>query len=122
MSILSPATGYGDFKVIDDATRLEIENWLWVDDTDLKYEVLNYPARWPFHGQSTVIFTVSAVAVNHAAREIHVNTPQPIVLSITLGKTPREASACDECCEESTCRRIGQCMRYRCAFGCVDAP
>jgi hypothetical protein len=52
MSILSPITGYAGFKVIDDATQIEILNWEWVDDQELEYEVLDYPARFPFHGRA----------------------------------------------------------------------
>lgn len=30
--------------------------------------------------------------------------------------------ACDVCRQDATCRRIGSCVRYRCAFGSVDKP
>jgi hypothetical protein len=120
MSILSAVTGYVGFKVIDDATHSELTQVTWVDDVKLEYEVFR-PDHSIFGWKASIV-KVSAVSVNHAAREIHVNTPQPIMLSITLGNQPREASACDECCEESACRRIGQCMRYRCAFGECNKP
>jgi hypothetical protein len=35
--------------------------------------------------------------------------------------TPR-AQPCDECTDCARCSRIGQCLRYRCAFGEVDKP
>jgi hypothetical protein len=40
MSILSHATGYVGFKVIDDAANAEVKNVTWVDDVNLEYEVL----------------------------------------------------------------------------------
>jgi hypothetical protein len=73
-------------------------------------------------GPYSDVVKVTAVIVNHAAREIHVNTPQPIMLSITLGNPPREPSACDECTDDSSCKRIGQCLRFKCAFGEVAKP
>jgi hypothetical protein len=122
MSILSAVTGYVGFRVIDDAANAEVKNVTWVDDVNLEYEVLLPPASIYALGPYSDVIKVSAVSVNHAAREIHVNTPQPVMLSITLGKTPREASACDECCEENSCKRIGQCLRFKCAFGEVAKP
>jgi hypothetical protein len=124
MTILSRATGYDGFKVIDDATNTPVENVTWVDDVALEYEIFRKQAHYSLVTSiwGMEIVKVSAVTVNHAAREIHVNQPQPVVLSITLGKTPREPSACDECCEEGSCKRIGQCLRFKCEFGSVDKP
>jgi hypothetical protein len=122
MSIYSQLNGYADYKVIDDAARVEIGNWLWVDDKDLEYEVLWYPARPPFHGAYTDIRKVSAVSVNHAAQEIHVNTPQPVVLTIMVGQAAKREEPCDECCDESACRRCNQCLRFKAPFGEVALP
>jgi hypothetical protein len=33
-----------------------------------------------------------------------------------------EVKQCDECTDGARCSRIGQCLRYRCAFGEVDKP
>jgi hypothetical protein len=30
--------------------------------------------------------------------------------------------ACDTCADDASCRRIGQCLRYKCEFGKVDKP
>jgi hypothetical protein len=97
--------------MIDDATRSRDCGWTWVDDVSLEYEAC---ARNGWGARPDAIVKVSAVSVNHAAREIHVNTPQPVMLSITLGKTPREASACDECCEEAPVGASGSACGYRC--------
>jgi hypothetical protein len=122
MSILSPVTGYVGYKVIDDATRLEIQRVLWVDDVALEYQTVKQPAYHPYGGLDTDVVKVTAVTVNHAAREIHVNTPQPIVLSISVGTPERVLRACGECCQEATCRRTDYCARYRCGFGQEDKP
>jgi hypothetical protein len=96
MSILSVWNGYADFKVIDDATRAEIAGFTWVDDVRLEYEAYVLPARYGCNGGlATEIVKVSAVSVNHAAREIHVNTPQPIMLTVTVGAPVRAVRACD---------------------------
>jgi hypothetical protein len=133
MSVLSAQTGYGLYKVIDDATGKEIEAILWVDDVDLEYAAV-WKGGWcgSFNFQTGVSITrktgdtyiekVTAVSVNHTAREIHVNTPQPVVLTITVGHAKPQQGACDECCDESACQRINQCLRYRCCYGEVSKP
>jgi hypothetical protein len=35
---------------------------------------------------------------------------------------PRSPAACDECTNEGSCKRIGQCLRFKCAFGEVAKP
>jgi hypothetical protein len=35
---------------------------------------------------------------------------------------PRSPATCDECTNESSCKRIGQCLRFKCAFGSVNKP
>jgi hypothetical protein len=123
MSILSVWNGYADFKVIDDATRAEIAGFTWVDDVRLEYEAYVLPARYGCNGGlATEIVKVSAVSVNHAAREIHVNTPQPIMLTVTVGAPVRAVRACTECRQEETCRRIDYCAAYRCGFGRDEKP
>jgi hypothetical protein len=123
MSILSVWNGYADFKVIDDAKRAEIAGFTWVDDVRLEYEAYVLPARYGCNGGlATEIVKVTAVIVNHAAREIHVNTPQPIMLTVAVGAPVRAVRACAECRQEETCRRIDYCAAYRCGFGQDDKP
>jgi hypothetical protein len=35
---------------------------------------------------------------------------------------PRLPEPCDECTNEGSCKRIGQCLRFKCAFGEVAKP
>jgi hypothetical protein len=124
MSILSRATGYDGFKVIDDATNTPVENVTWVDDVALEYEIFRKQAHYSLVTSiwGMEIVKVSAVSVNHAAREIHVNTPQPIMLTVAVGAPVRAVRACAECRQEETCRRIDDCAAYRCGFGQDDKP
>jgi hypothetical protein len=77
---------------------------------------------WHAGGRHSDVVKVSAVIVNHAAREIHVNTPQPIMLTVAIGAPARAVRACDECCQEEACRRIDYCAAYRCGFGQDEKP
>jgi hypothetical protein len=123
MSILSVWNGYADFKVIDDATRAEIAGFTWVDDVRLEYEAYVLPARYGCNGGlATEIVKVTAVIVNHAAREIHVNTAAAGSAHGSYGAPARAVRACDACCQEETCRRTDYCAAYRCGFGQDDKP
>jgi hypothetical protein len=131
MSIYSQFNGYADFKVIDDATGCEVKDFLWVDDFSLEYAVPD-PSynRIVFTGTSIIadvaekITKVSRVSVNYAAKEIHLNEPKlvQIQLASPAASVSQEPRACEECCQESTCRRINYCAAWKCSFGEVAKP
>lgn len=121
MSILSPYTGYSDFKTIDDATGMQVENVLWVDDEHLEYAFVDTSGPY----LESKILKVTRVSVNHCAREIHLNEPRLISIRLVQLRSPdalKPPQPCDECCDEGACSRIGQCMRFKCAFGEVSKP
>jgi hypothetical protein len=105
---------------MDDATVKAVEHWSWVDDVALEYAYFDGSYFW---GASVVLqmtrtAKVSRVAVNYVTREIHVNDlPMPQV----AGQV-RELHACNECCQESACSRIGWCVSHKCAFGDAQQP
>lgn len=105
-------------KVIDDATGQELRYVMWVDDATLEYSTHTMPVQIVGDEVVTVVVKVTRVHVDWAARVIHVNEP-PRVIQAQEGHIERP---CDECRQESTCRRISYCAQYRCAFGAVDKP
>jgi hypothetical protein len=110
------------YTVIDDATGRTIKDVLWVDDGDLQYAVECSATVNFYTGTYTVdevITTVKSVTINHAAREIHLNTP-PIAPAVVAFRQP--PTACRECTNECSCKRIGMCLRFKCGFGEVEAP
>lgn len=114
----------GIFAVIDDATGQKLSDVMWVDDVELVYAVLECPVRFVSGADgefevATEEVKVTAVRVNYAAREIHVNEPASLTSSAIH---VRELHACDQCHQQDTCCRINYCAQYRCAFGEVSKP
>src|SRR5262245_3602176 len=94
-----------DGKVIDDRSGDEVAHFLWLDTESLELCV-----GWAIYSVTT---QVSSVRVNWAAKVIHVNDPPAQAVSTP---TAKPASACANCRQEETCRRIDYCAAHKCCF------
>jgi hypothetical protein len=108
----------GEFTLMDDATGQPVPNWVWVDVALREYATQDTASIWGVY--TTTKVSVSRVAVNWAAKTIHVNEPPQIVS--TSGIQVRELHACHECCQPDACRRIHYCAAWKCGFGEVSKP
>jgi hypothetical protein len=82
--------------------------------------------QWEFSGGMVHRFEL-AVENSPPAMDIPLiyDDEQPDVVEIVrvwAGTEVRALSACEECTDQCRCSRIGECLRYRCAFGEVDKP
>src|SRR5690348_5711369 len=116
---MSAATGYEGYRVIDDSTGKEIQQWIWVDDCPPQYALAGSYSVWGLPVLENIV-DVTRVSVNHAARQIHVNDPPHVHAS--SGIVVRELHACEECTQEPTCARINYCAQFRCGFGEARKP
>jgi|GEM_PF-6105177 hypothetical protein len=107
-------------KVVDDATGTTLHDVVWVDDVSLEYAVVSQPVRYDLGTWeiATDVVKVTRVQIDWVSKVIHLNDLPAPAAAIAV----RELHACDQCCQEETCRRIHYCAAYRCGFGEVAKP
>lgn len=118
---MSAETGYEGYRVIDDSTGKVIPDVMWVDDTPPQYAISGGYSVWGTQLLADIV-NVTRIAVNYPGKEIHVNDPPPASEMPWWEQRFPPKIACDECCQQDTCRRIDYCTRFKCGFGEVRKP
>jgi hypothetical protein len=78
---------------------------------------------WPLWADSPIVLDVPPIRDSDSDESWSERCKGKFNSPMEFRGFPRSpVSACDTCTNEGSCRRIGECLRYKCPFGSVDKP
>ena len=114
------SNGFAGWVLRDRVTGDRIDYVLWVDPDANEYRAMDMPARFVNGEVAATTHKVADITVDLSALTFWFQRAPATVTPLSPGwqdEQERTDQPCQECCQESVCRRTGWCAAHRGPFG-----